>query len=142
MLRNTHILRSDAIFKEYFHLVARANLSDEWLGETDYLPQDIGDDLWVSCIDRWEEEGAAGPALAALERRPDIVPRTLKHASRLFADWATAPRASVLSRACSGTWFWSGMKRRMLFSLPMPCWTLRSGLWRQSPSGRGASRRR
>ncbi|MGA8658469.1 MAG: tetratricopeptide repeat protein [Chthoniobacterales bacterium] len=102
VLRNTHILRSDAIFKEYFHLVARANLSDEWLGETDYLPQDIGDDLWVSCIDRWEEEGAAGPALAALERRPDIVPRTLKHASRLFADWATAPRASVLFESLLG----------------------------------------
>lgn len=102
VLRNVHIFRSDAIFKEYFRLVARANLSDEWLGQTDYLPQDVADDLWVNRIDRWEQEGAAGCALAALERRPDIAPRVLKHASHLFTDSATAPRASVLFQSLLG----------------------------------------
>jgi tetratricopeptide (TPR) repeat protein len=102
VLRNIHILRSDASFKEYFRLVCRANLADEWLGETDYLPQDVGDDLWANCINRWEEEGAAGRALAALERRPDIAPRILKHASHLLADGATAPRATALFESLFG----------------------------------------
>ena len=61
------LYRVDQLFHSFIDLVVAAGLSDEWFGEIDFLPSDVGADIWTASVNRWIDRKAYPRVLQALE---------------------------------------------------------------------------
>jgi tetratricopeptide (TPR) repeat protein len=100
VLRATQVYRADKLFHPFIELVVAAGLSDEWFGEIDYLPPDVGADIWTASVDHWIDRGAYLRALRALEARPQLAYRVIDRISPLFEDPALVPALSDIVQKC------------------------------------------
>jgi hypothetical protein len=100
VLRATQVYRADKLFHPFIELVVAAGLSDEWFGEIDYLPSDVGADIWTASVDHWIDRKAYPRVLQALEARPQWAYRVFDRTSPLFEDPALAPSLSGIVQKC------------------------------------------
>jgi len=100
ILRATQVYRADKFFHPFIELVVAAGLSDEWFGEIDYLPSDVGADIWTASVDRWIDRRAYTRVLRALEARPELAYRVIDRTSPLFEDPALVPALSDIVEKC------------------------------------------
>jgi tetratricopeptide (TPR) repeat protein len=100
VLRATQVYRADKLFHPFIELVVAAGLSDEWFGEIDYLPSDVGADIWTASVDHWIDRKAYPRVLRALEARPQLAYRVFDRTSPLFEDPALAPALSDIVQKC------------------------------------------
>jgi tetratricopeptide (TPR) repeat protein len=100
VLRAMQVYRADRILRPYIELVVAAGLSDEWFGEIDHLPSDVGADIWTASVDRWIDRKAYPRVLRALEARPQLAYRVINRTSPLFEDPAFVPALSEIVEKC------------------------------------------
>jgi tetratricopeptide (TPR) repeat protein len=100
VLRATQVYRADKLFHPFIELVVAAGLSDEWFGEIDYLPPDVGAEIWTASVDHWIDRRAYPRALRALEARPQLAYRVIDRISPLFEDPALVPALSDIVQKC------------------------------------------
>ncbi len=94
------VYRADKLFHPFIELVIEAGLSDEWFGEIDYLPSDVGADVWTASVDRWIDRRAYTRVLRALETRPQLAYRVIDRTLPLFEDSALVPALSNVVEKC------------------------------------------
>ena len=100
VLRATQVYRADKLFHPFIELVVAAGLADEWFGEIDYLPSDVGADIWTASVYHWIDRGAYTRVLRALEARPQLAYRVIGRTSPLFEDPALVPALSDIIQKC------------------------------------------
>ena len=100
VLRAFQIYRADKLFHPFIGLVVEAGLADEWFGEIDSLPPDVGADVWTASVDRWIERKGYARVLRALEARPQWAYRVIDRVSVLFEDPALVPGLSNILEKC------------------------------------------
>ena len=100
VLRAVQIYRADRLFHPFIGLVVEAGLADEWFGQIDNLPPDVGADIWTAAVDRWIDHKGYARVLRALEARPEWVYRIIDRLPILFEDPALAPALSSVLEKC------------------------------------------
>jgi tetratricopeptide (TPR) repeat protein len=100
LLRAVQIYRADKLFHPFVGLVVEAGLADEWFGEIDYLPPDVGAEVWTASVDRWIDRKSYARVLRALEARPQWAYRVIDHVPVLFEDPALVPALSNILEKC------------------------------------------
>jgi hypothetical protein len=100
VLRAVQIYRADRLFHPFIGLVVEAGLADEWFGQIDNLPPDVGADIWTAAVDRWIDHKGYARVLRALEARPEWVYRIIDRLPILFEDPALAPALSGVLEKC------------------------------------------
>ena len=100
VLRAMQLYRADKLFHSFIDLVVAAGLSDEWFGEIDFLPSDVGADIWTASVDRWIDRRAYARVIQALETRPQWAYRIVDHTLPLFEDPALVPTVSSVVEKC------------------------------------------
>jgi len=100
VLRAVQIYRADRLFHPFIGLVVEAGLADEWFGEIDNLPPDVGAEVWTASVDRWIDHKGYARVLRALESRPQWAYRVVDRVPVLFEDPALAPALSDVLEKC------------------------------------------
>jgi tetratricopeptide (TPR) repeat protein len=103
VLRATQVYRADKLFHRFIELVVAAGLSDEWFGEMDYLPSDVGADIWTASVNRWIDHKAYPRVLRALEARPQLAYRVFDRTAPLFEDPIFVSELSDIVEKCFDT---------------------------------------
>jgi tetratricopeptide (TPR) repeat protein len=103
VLRATQVYRADKLFDRFIELVVTAGLSDEWFGEIDYLPSDVGADIWTASVNRWIDRRAYPRVLRALEARPQLAYRVFDRTAPLFEDPIFVSELSDIFEKCFDT---------------------------------------